>query len=878
MWDIRARKLIQTYQNKAAGIQSLAIDPGGKILASAEGNTCKLVDINSGKTKHTLKSHRADIGSVLFSPDGKTVLTNAYDTTACLWNVNDGSLIERFEGHFYESNPVYFAPDGSIVRPPAFFDTITITDVATGEESFRLLPVVEKNPANFCVTSSASGKYRYLKISPRLPGYFITNTIFDLGWNEDVNTISNDEKILAFAFYWTDSLHLADPVTGTWTRKIKIPFVAEEREYAFVTQLLFTPDDKHLLIVHRQGSITVLDSEYRFVKRLPGELCRTSIDGDLLCILNNGKIDVYDASTLQPLYTYVSINDVDYLVVDPLRRYDGTLPARQLLYFTCANEVIGLDQFKDRLWVPGLAGRIISKEEIYTPGIDKLKICGYTPRVQLPRDASSLWEYLVEPGDGGLGETVVYVNGIEVKRFRPDQLRRSGRSYVLKLDSSEIRSFFIAGEENLVVVKAFVADNSVSSRGFERKDSSGRRSAAIPNLYAVMIGVSDYKGDRLDLRFASKDASDLASVIKTAASKLLNNDGNEHVFVYRIITDANRYRMPEKFAIKKTLEEIAAKATPNDIVLIFFAGHGVMHPGTRQFYFLTSEASEIDSEADLSYSGISTAELTEWIKPSSLKAQKRILIFDACNSGQVIRDLLRVGEKDQGYVAARNDDKAQQLKLIEKLNDRAGFTILSASASDQSAYEIGDYAQGLLTYALLKSLRDHPDILIQGKFLDLGRWFQQAGSTVEELIRTQSTRQEPQFIANTNYIIGVVDKEVLDSIQLPSEKKVLIPSIVTDREIGFDQLGLTRKLNDELSRLTAGEDNDFPFVFRAQATGTGVYSLNGVYTVQEDKLQLRISLVKDNQLVDSLSLEGRKTNVDDLVNKTMEWLRSKKWQ
>ncbi len=165
-----------------------------------------------------------------------------------------------------------------------------------------------------------------------------------------------------------------------------------------------------------------------------------------------------------------------------------------------------------------------------------------------------------------------------------------------------------------------------------------------------MVGVSDYKGDELDLKFAAKDATDIAGAVNNAAKKLLNTDGKEHVFVYNLTTAKDRYQLPEKNNIKKILEEIGTKATANDILMIFFAGHGVMEGEQKQFYFLTADASSLSTGSAVTDVGISTAELTEWMKPQNIKAQKRILIFDACNSGQAIKDFVKMGTDNQNYL------------------------------------------------------------------------------------------------------------------------------------------------------------------------------------------------------------------------------------
>jgi len=69
--------------------------------------------------------------------------------------------------------------------------------------------------------------------------------------------------------------------------------------------------------------------------------------------------------------------------------------------------------------------------------------------------------------------------------------------------------------------------------------------------------------------------------------------------------------------------------------------------------------------------GISTKELFEWIQPSRIKAQKRVLILDACNSGQAINDIVKLGDANQAYTGARSDEQGKFIKAIDKLNERS---------------------------------------------------------------------------------------------------------------------------------------------------------------------------------------------------------------
>jgi len=583
-----------------------------------------------------------------------------------------------------------------------------------------------------------------------------------------------------------------------------------------------------------------------------------------------GSLSFYDVETGKFLYSTLPVNENDWINVDADFRYDGTDEARKLLYFTCGTEVIELEQVKDQLWVPGLAERIINGETIGSNGLEQLNICGVTPKVE-DKSGSTGYLFRITPQKGGLGETVLLINGIEIKRFSPGQLNPKETGYELSVSKEEIKDFLLTGQLNQVSVKAYTEGNKNSSRGLIINDSSSKKSVTTPNLFAVMVGVSDYKGDELDLKFAAKDATDIAGAVNNAAKKLLNTDGKEHVFVYNLTTAKDRYQLPEKNNIKKILEEIGTKATANDILMIFFAGHGVMEGEQKQFYFLTADASSLSTGSAVTDVGISTAELTEWMKPQNIKAQKRILIFDACNSGQAIKDFVKMGTDNQNYLAARNDDNAQQIKAIDKLNEKSGLFILSASASNQSAYEMGRYSQGLLTYSLLKAIKQQPDILEEGKYLNVSRWFNAAEKTVSELAKETGARQEPQVVTNTNFNIGLVDNEVMAKIILPSEKPLFAASNFqnSDEAIADDDLEISKTINLQLSDLAA-RGTESKIVYVTATNSPDAYSLSGRYTVKGNTITMTVNLKQSKVIKLKFEISGTKDKLNELAAAVVE--------
>jgi hypothetical protein len=227
---------------------------------------------------------------------------------------------------------------------------------------------------------------------------------------------------------------------------------------------------------------------------------------------------------------------------------------------------------------------------------------------------------------------------------------------------------------------------------------------------------------------------------------------------------------------------------------------------------------------------------------------------------------VKVGNEGQGYIAARNDEQSQQIKAIDKLNEQSGLFILSASASNQSAYEMGRYSQGLLTYSLLKAIKQQPDILADGKYLDVSRWFNAAEKTVTELTKENGARQQPQIVSNTNFNIGIVDEEVMAKIVLPQEKPIFTNSNLqnADENIAMDDLELNKLLDIHISDI-AVRGAGSPIIFMTGLKSADAWALGGRYEVKGSNIVARINIRQGREIKYRFELSGTTDNLAGLA-------------
>lgn len=857
---------------------------GSRIITSSFDSTVKIWDANTAKVLVTLNGHKNKVFYAHLSPDGNKVITASSDSTALLWIWN--SSLKKWEFKKRYKNPLgsmgdpIFSSDGNL---------ILLTD-----PNFK--PYLELANAN---TGQTIGRFKGMGDST-FHGAFFTND------NQKVITVSTGGAIKPEQGiqYWST----------TDGRLLENKWISKD---VYPNNIAISPDGTRMVYVTNKSELILINlSNFSIIKRLPqlgyfpNSINFHPSNNSFLMCFDDNSIQSWDANTGnllgkllghsdnvhtakysndgrfilsqsedntfkkwnskgQLLYTFFPIGeDYDYLVLDPFDRYDGTAEARKLLYFTCGTEVVALDQFKDLSWQPGLVSRImgVTNEPITAKKISEIQICNATPFVQQMGLNNGRYEFQIFPKDGGVGMVQLFVNGKMRGEYPANTLPKNNSAYYFAINESDLKPYFVPGVSNTVSVKATVANGSMTSRGGEVETGVQPKSTVTPNMYVVAIGINQYKGEKLKLNFASPDAEGFSSAVTASAKKLLNTDGKQHVITSLFTTEKGNVNAPFKNAIKKRLEEIAVSSRAEDILVIFFAGHGALISGQKNFYMLTAEASSLELNGVEKEVAISTDELNTWMR--NIKANKQVLILDACNSGQA--------NANAQEIITKRDMPADQVRALENLKDKTGTFILSASASGQPAYEASQFGQGLLTYSLLSSIKLGTG-LKDDKYLDVSRWFNTASDQVRDLAKSIGGRQEPQIIGVASFDLGLADKEVKDGINIsPSQKKLFTRSLVYtgDRDLLLDNLQMTEEFNNELlSRSSLGRESKISYV--EQYKSTDAYSIRGSYEVVGNKISLRVSVIYKNaktgiDIVKEADLAQKsqliKMTIDEIIN------------
>jgi WD40 repeat protein len=133
VWDTASGAVVRTEPTKAA-VRSVAVSPDGRLMATTQGLSARLWDLDRRATRHTLSDHTKALTRVAFSPEGLRLATASSDRTVRVWDVTSGQSTLTLRGHTGEVTGVAFSPDGRRLATSSRDQTVRLWDAEWGRE------------------------------------------------------------------------------------------------------------------------------------------------------------------------------------------------------------------------------------------------------------------------------------------------------------------------------------------------------------------------------------------------------------------------------------------------------------------------------------------------------------------------------------------------------------------------------------------------------------------------------------------------------------------------------------------------------------------------------------------------------------------------
>lgn len=267
------------------------------------------------------------------------------------------------------------------------------------------------------------------------------------------------------------------------------------------------------------------------------------------------------------------------------------------------------------------------------------------------------------------GEGVIYyANG---ERYKGDWSLGSfnGEGTLFLADGTEVNGFWKEGsymgkEDPRMKEKPEVPNLSPD-------DYIAIRKANDMKVWAVIIGISSYNHMQA-LKYTDDDAYRMYAFLKSPEGGALADDQ------IRILIDEDA----TKAKIIEAMKETFGKASENDLVMIYFSGHGLRGS------FLPIDFDGYDNK-------LHHDEINEILESSP--AKYKLCIADACHSGS----LLAMKSGDQRNIL---EDYYKTLAQAD-----AGTALIMSSKSDETSLESSGLRQGVFSHFLIRGLKGEAD-------------------------------------------------------------------------------------------------------------------------------------------------------------------------
>ena len=631
------------------------------------------------------------------------------------------------------------APDGNFfswselskdpLKPLETIFTARIANAATGKEehvldgSFKTF--FTPDPDYILKDSNAVLMFRYglkNKKLEKFPTEGVTISTQFAGLSNDHQYLMGNTINLTTDNQFLQTVNLWNVETGN------IEF-EQEVKGAFINSLAVSKDHKYVAFASSFGhTIYVCDFKSREIiyqlKGHTGYVMRMAFSDDAKRLISgsmDGTRKVWNLEKGEEMVSLISTGKDDYAIVTPDQYYYATKGAQKSIHFVKGVKIFPFAQFDLIYNRPDIIlERLLSantdlirpynlayKKRLARLGFTEEMLSGdfhlpeveITNAVALPVTTSKrdiTLEIDAKDTQFKLDRMMVRVNGVPLEGKKGISLRKKPSNTY-----SESVSLPLSVGANAIAVSV-INEKGVESIVSQVEVEYLPATSILPTLHLVAVGVSKHQTPDYDLKYASKDAGDLSALFQQH-SGLYNR-----VIVHQLTDDE-----VSRASVEKLHQELQ-NTSVDDVVLLFFAGHGLLDADLN--YFLAAHT--VDFE-DLGKGGIPYETMEDLL--DGIPARKKLMLLDACHSGEIDKEeVAKVKETELSYgaVAFRavggtglkqvglNNSFELMKELFADIRKSSGSMIISSAGGTEFAMEGDDWNNGVFTYCLLNGLKN----------------------------------------------------------------------------------------------------------------------------------------------------------------------------
>jgi len=675
IFDVQAARFVKRFTGPFSNLFDIQLTNDGKLLLM-QGNQVVVIDWRTEKTIDQFTT-TADITKSAYLPSSNLLAVGQREGWVQIYDVNTMKAMNSFQYKKHHISALAFHPHGKTVvvgvmpvlkenNPIRLYDIKTGSILAESKKGIYTMAAFDENGDRLLVASVANmGMKTGIEI---LDG----NTLVIKG--------EVDSKVL-----WGNAIM---PYGGR---------VLGDKLLSITASLSFNVYDiKSGGISFTTKSDGIKLSSY-VTMGIGNELPYPLGNGKFLVnTLGNNINQVYDIESNSIIgYFFCDSND-DYAVVSRDGRVEGTPEALGKVFWTARNSTkkTSLESTYEKGFTPRLLSQMVSLDDVQRVAFEVDQVVDKIPVLQLKSVNGSLasantsftstqkatkLELMVAQNPGEVTEIKLFQNSKLVK-----VIPNGGKSSYL-MEVSLTNSF---GEQNYFYATAG-SKTGIESEKVKFTITYKGATEAKPRLFLVTIGINKYKNPKYNLNYAQADADGVAAMISQKSKSLF-----QEVIPYSIRNDK-----AIKSNIYAALEQIKLKAKEQDMIVVYYAGHGVMSSGSdkeKEFFIVPYDVTQLYGKDEMLYDkGISASDLKKYAQ--AINAQKQVFILDACQSAGALESL----EGTRG---------AAEEKAIAQLARSTGTFWITSTGSDQFASEFAKLGHGIFTYTLLEGIGGAADV------------------------------------------------------------------------------------------------------------------------------------------------------------------------